>query len=385
MSLPERKKQLYAIFTCIAIFGLTLGLNHPLISLILESRGVDPTLIGLMASAPAIGMLLMAPVIPYFIRKFGIKTYLLGCYFANLILFLMYPLFDNLYVWFVIRILTGAAINALMITSETWLNEIVTDENRGKTIGLFNAILAASMALGPLVIPIAGIQGWTPFLYIACFIILAIIPLLLTPSFDLDVHTKSSFSISSFFLLASIMLFAALIFSWKEIALSALLPVYGVHRGMDVAAAAVMLTAMGMGGVFLAYPVGWLADKIDRFKVMIFCGSIVGLGALLLPFVFNTKFLWPMLFFWGGSFTGLYTLAITMIGQRYRGNELVTANVALGIIWGLGALTGPSIGGVAMSTWGPQGLPTTFLVVAILFIVLAVSRRVLMTDKTKAI
>ncbi len=386
MSSQNNKKQLHAIFACIAIYGLTLGLNHPLIALILESRNVHPSIIGLLAATPAIGMLLIAPTIPSMVRRFGLKPFLLGCFVADLMFFLMFPLFDNIYVWFVIRLLMGASTNALLTTSEAWINEIVDDENRGRTLGLYTAIMAASMSMGPLVIPITGIHGWSPFLVGAFFISLSIIPLLQTSVTELDVHTESSFSIVSFMFIAPIIVFATLLFAWKEFIFSALLPVYGVQNGMGTSTAAIMITAAGMGGVFLTYLIGWLADKFNRLIILILCGCTACIGALLLPFIFNVPLiLWPLLFILGGAFSGLYTLALTMVGQHFRGNELVTATVAIGMVWGIGSLTGPLIAGVAMDIWDPQGLPGTLFISSLLFIIFIIFRYILTSDKSKAI
>lgn len=385
-SLQTQKIQLIAIFTCIAIYGLTLGLGHPLLSLILESRGYDRTIIGLNAATPAIGMLLAAPAIPYMVRKLGLKTFLLACFFADLVLFLMFPLFDNIYAWFAIRLFMGASTNSLMITSETWINSLVKDENRGRVMGLYTAIMAASIALGPAIIPFTGIEGWTPFLVGAFFISLAIIPLSMTTGGTIDVHTESSFGIISFLKIAPIIVFACLLFSWKEFSFAALLPVYGVRSGMDTSTAAIMLTAAGLGAVFLTYPIGWLADNYNRILILILCGFFAMLGALLLPFVINIYYLlWPFLFLWGGVFVGLYTLALTLIGQHFKGNELVTATVAIGVVWGIGSLTGPSIVGVAMDIWDPHGFAGVIFVASFLFIIFTLFRWGIAKDKSNVI
>lgn len=46
----------------------------------------------------------------------------------------------------------------------------------------------------------------------------------------------------------------------------------------------------------------------------------------------------------GRSFVGIYTTTIAILGDRYKGNAYTLSSIA----WGLGALAGPLIGGVAM-------------------------------------
>ena len=67
---------------------------------------------------------------------------------------------------------------------------------------------------------------------------------------------------------------------------------------------------------------------------------------------------------WGGIVTAIYPVALTMAGDRFRGGELVAANAAIIIAYGLGGLVGPGLGGAAMDLIGPRGL---FWFFAVLF------------------
>lgn len=386
MTVAESKKVLAAILACVAIFGLTLGLSRPLLSIILESRDISRTLIGLNATMPAFGMLLSAPIIPMLTQRFGMKAFLIACLAIDLCAFLCYPLFDFLYAWFAIGVVTGAAGNCLLVASETWINEVVVDKNRGKILGFYNAIFAGTLAVGPLVIPVIGIHGWAPFLVGAFFMLLASIPLFWIDSVKPIIQGKPSFSITSFIIVAPVLIYAVLLFSWSQTAGAALLPIYGIRNGLDNASAALMLTVSGIGAVVFAYPVGCLADKMDRFTLLMMCGIAIVAGALLLPLVIQHKqLLWVLLFFWGASFSGLYIVVLTMIGQRFRGINLTVANAALGMIWGIGSLTGSPITGLAMDIWDPEGFPIVFSIASVGFICFALIRWILAKDKRAVI
>src|SRR3546814_3441472 len=54
---------------------------------------------------------------------------------------------------------------------------------------------------------------------------------------------------------------------------------------------------------------------------------------------------YPILFLWGGAAFGLYTVAVTMLGERYRGGELAAANAAFVMMFEIANLTGPPIAG----------------------------------------
>ncbi len=383
-SVPGRSKALFAIFACVAMYGFTMGLSRPLLALILESRDFDPSIIGLNAAMPAIGMFLSTPFIPMLVEKLGMQRFLALALAVDLTVLLQFPRFDHIYVWFFLGMFLGAMTNCMLVASETWINEIVDDANRGRFMGFYNALLAAAIAMGPLAIPAVGIQGWAPFLVGAGFIALASLPLLWTGPHRLSAHDEPTFNLFSFMWVAPVLVAAVLLFSLKETAGNALLPVYSTRSGMSQAEAAVMLTVIGIGGVSLAYPMGWLADRFNRYGLLVFCGLCALAGAILLPAAMDAGILlYLLLFVWGGAFTGMYTAVLTLIGQHFRGRDLVTANVSLGMLWGIGSLVWPPLTGVAMDLRDPGGFPLVFIAASLLFVLFASGRWLLSRDRSR--
>ncbi|MGI9284082.1 MAG: MFS transporter, partial [Pseudomonadales bacterium] len=281
--------------------------------------------------------------------------------------------------------LSGTTINCLLVASETWVNEITPDASRGRVMGLYGTTMAAALACGPLIIPLAGITGWTPFLIGAALIAIAAIPLFWATNVSPTMHGKASFNPLSFAVIAPVMVAGVLLFSWKDSIASNLLPVFSVRSGLSQSGAATTLTVLGLGGVFLTYPVGILADRFNRYALMTLCGAGVGLLATLLPVVVGTSSYWLVLFFWGGLFSGLYTLILTIIGQRYRGIDLAIANVAIGAVFGVGTLTGPVLTGIAMDIWDPHGFAVVFAAFSLCFVIFSSLRWYLTPNKEVAL
>ena len=102
------------------------------------------------------------------------------------------------------------------------------------------------------------------------------------------------------------------------------------------------------------------------------CGIVGVLGALLLPFVvLNHYLLWPLLVIWGGGVVGTYTIALVVMGQHFKGGNLITATAAVNMLWGLGGLFGPVMAGTAMEVYEPHGMPLTFAAACAAFVVIA--------------
>ena len=136
-----------------------------------------------------------------------------------------------------------------------------------------------------------------------------------------------------------------------------LLPVYGIRLGLEVQMAAIALTALVVGNVVLQFPIGWLADRLSRRWVLAGCATATAGLVLLLPLVMTSAWRWPVLVLTGASAYGVYTVALTSLGDRFEGDELVQGSAAFAVMWGVGALVGSVSGGAAMTTLGPHGLP----------------------------
>jgi hypothetical protein len=91
-------------------------------------------------------------------------------------------------------------------------------------------------------------------------------------------------------------------------------------------------------------------------------------GALVWPFVLGTLWLtYAVIFVWGGLFVGIYTVMLAMVGERFKGGELVGIYGAMGFAWGAGALLGPSFAGAAMKSSALFGLPAFVAIACALF------------------
>ena len=107
---------------------------------------------------------------------------------------------------------------------------------------------------------------------------------------------------------------------------------------------------------------------MNREKLYRICG-VVTLGAsFLLPFLIDQPYLiWGLLFVLGATAGAIYTIALVQIGQYFKGNELIVANAAAAMLWGIGNLSGPLLGGIATSI-SPSGLPVLLILSAAIFL-----------------
>jgi MFS family permease len=140
-----------------------------------------------------------------------------------------------------------------------------------------------------------------------------------------------------------------------------------------------------LAAVFFQYPIGWLADKVNRSWLLIGCVLTLMVSIFLFPLLIEggrdpwwearALALWAVVSVWGGSMGGIFTVGITLLGQRFRGVELVSANAVFSLLFGVGGLLGPFLAGTAMSAAGPAGFPLSLLAAVVLYALFALYRQ----------
>jgi len=375
-------RNLVAACSAITVFGLAFGMTYPLLSLILEDRGVSANMIGINSAMMPIGILLFSPVIPVASKRFGSRTVAIVAAIVTAVLILAYKLFDTLEAWFIIRLLQGMSMSTLFVLSEAWIVGFAGSEHRGKIVAIYASVLSASFGAGPAIISWMGIHGWAPFLIGAIVIAIGVLPLSLVREESTQQPEESSSSgFFEFAPKAPMLLVAVLAFAVFDAATLSLIPVYGVQTGLTVSTAALALSVLIAGNIIFQLPLGWLADRFPHRIMIGGCALVTVIMLLLLPFAMNTIWMWPLMVIIGSAGFGVYTVSLASLGDRFTGRELVSGSAAFAVVWGIGALLGSVSGGWAMNTFGPHGLPVvcaaTYLLLVVGLVVRAQSRRVI--------
>jgi MFS family permease len=348
---------LVAAIASVTAFGLGIGQFAPLMSLLLDAHGTNPTMNGLNAASAFIGVLVGPLLTPRAVRMLGIRSFLLLCFAGEIATTLLMKEFETLGAWFVLRALSGLLGSSIFTTSEAWINMLAEGRGRGRIIGLYVASLSAGFGIGPLLLSVTGIAGWPPFLANIAILVAAALPLLRVGNATRGLGRDQASHPLALFARAPLMVLSVALFGLYEATAMALLPIWGVRLGFPPMLAAATLSALYLGSVALQFPVGWLSDKTTRLTMLRLCGGTGLLGAVAFgAFAAPAPAMLPAIAVWGGIVTAIYPVALSMAGDRFRGSELVAANAAIIMAYGVGALIGPGVGGAAMDVAGPRAL-----------------------------
>ena len=374
------------VITSITATGVMIGLTLPLLSLILDQKGVSATFIGFSNATPGLATFAIAPILPALTKRFGTVPVMLAATATSVVCFLLYLAVDNPWAWFPIRFVHGAAHAVLFILSEFWVTVLAPAHLRGRILGTYGTILSAGFALGPFILSQTGAQTALPFMVGAGLMVVAALPLLLAlvrtgPGLAPVVGEKPAKPIWSYLWLAPAATLAAFVFGALETGVFQLLPVYGLDKGMTAADGALILSIVGPGYMLMQFPLGVLADFANKRLVLLGCGAVAFAGALVLPdLITHPTWSWPVLFVWGGVMTGLYSVGIATLGDRFAPSDLIAANALFITLYSAGSVIGPVASGIAMDLAPPDGLMWSFAVFAGGYVLIAAVRMVRGSD-----
>jgi MFS family permease len=293
---------------------------------------------------------------------------------AGLVLAL-FPATPGIWLWFPLRLVLGAASEALFTLSETWVNQLSEERSRARSLATYVAALSVGFALGPLILSGVGTAGATPYLIGAALALAAALliasPRVIAPVFP----AERPGNLLRFLRLAPVAIAAEGLNAGIETAGLTFLPLYAVAQGWTEEGGTRLISCLMFGAILLQLPIGWLGDRIDRLRLAIVLGVVTVGGALLWPLVLHDPWIaYPVLFLWGGVFVGIYTLMMAVVGSRFAGAELVGIYAVMGLVWGVGALLGPALAGLAMDL-SAHGLPIFAALACLAFTIFAATSR----------
>ena len=390
--LPEvdvETRRTRSIFACIAAMTtvtITLGLSWPLLAIVLEKQGVPAWLNGLSASAQMIAVLAIAPLGPRLIGWLG-NTRVIALGIVGMVVSLgLLPVFDNVWMWFPIRFALGFASELIFTGGDIWINQIARDRTRGRLLGVYGMFVHGGFALGPIGIVLLGSDDWT-VLYLGMAVIsLGLIPMYFARGNAPRIKGKPRARMFHFLRIAPSLMIAGLMFGLIDSATLSLLPVYGIDKGLDEQTAALLLTMFVIGSVIGQLPIGWLADHVDRRRLLAACVLVSMLSIGCIPFVIGSLALtWTVMILMGISLGSFYVIAMAMIGVRFKDADLVGINASFVFLWGVGGVMGPFFSGSAMDVMGPEGMPLMGVIFCALFLIFLLWRMRVMEPIERAV
>ncbi|MEM6824159.1 MAG: MFS transporter, partial [Pseudomonadota bacterium] len=273
-----------------AAWALFLGML-----LLMVGNGVQGTLLGirgalegfstfemsLVMSAYFLGFLGGSRLTPKMIQRVGHVRVFAALGSLTSAMLILFPTIAEPGVWIGLRVLVGFCFSGIYVTAESWLNDAVENENRGKALSLYLIVQMAGIIAAQGLIYLGDPSGFVLFIVPSVLVSLAFLPVLLsvtpTPAFD----TTKPLSLFELWEVSPLGCIGMFLIGGMFSALFGMSAVYAAEAGFSVGEISVFVAMIYVGGLLMQYPIGWISDRMDRRLLILIVAAMGGAAGLL--------------------------------------------------------------------------------------------------------
>lgn len=334
------------------------GLMNYMVPLRSLAEGWSTFTISVIATGYTFGFTLSCVVTPIFVRRVG-HVRVFGALITLLtVSILSCALIVDWRAWFLFRGIAGFAIAGAYLVIESWLNERVNNANRGTLYSVYMVTCLVGSIGGQYLVPLGDPNGFELFILCGLIFSLALFPTTLSTAKSPAPIAKARFDLMRLYRRSPVAFVGSLLAGALSGTWGSLGGVYSQNIGMTTAQGATLLSAFLAGGAIAQVPLGRISDRIDRRYVMVFSG-VFGVVSCAIMAAFQGSGVVPVYiagFFVGCVLYPVYALNAAHANDLAEPDEYVTISSAVMILYGLGTVSGPLLGGLIMQWLGPLGL-----------------------------
>ncbi|MEM9268170.1 MAG: MFS transporter [Pseudomonadota bacterium] len=347
-----------ALFLSVALLQLSSGAIGPFDALSGSALGFSRTEIGLLGSAHFLGFFLGCWSAPRLIGAVGhVRTF---AAFAALgtIGALAHPLILEAWVWTGLRVLSGACIAGCYTVVEAWLQAKLTNETRGRAMGVYRLVDLGAALVAQLMIGFLPAELYIAYNLLALLCCASLMPLLLTQTKPPPTTGAPRLRPLKAIALSPLAAMGVVVAGVTTPAFRMVGPLFGQDMGLSAQQIGVFLALAWGGGALSQYPTGYLADRYDRRWVLIGVSGIAILvctAASTLP-AGTPWMLYAMAVAFGAATFPVFSISAAHANDFAEPDFVVDLSASLIFLFGMGAITAPLVASALMDRFGPTAL-----------------------------
>lgn len=361
-----------ALFLSIILVQLGSGSLGPLDVLAARSRDFSTEEIGLLGSAHFLGFFIGCWAAPRYIGSVGHSRAFAAAAAIGATGALLHPVLEGPYYWAGLRLLTGIAISSAYTVIESWLQAKTENAQRGRVFGTFRVVDMIGQIGAQGMIAVLDPTTYAAYNIVAVFCCLCLLPLSLSRRVPPKTPNAPRLRPFKAARVSPSACMGILVAGLTGASFRMVGPIFALDYGLSQQQIALFLGAAVIGGMAAQYPVGWIADKFDRRKVLIgisatailCCTWIIG---WMDPNVTSSLYLGAFLF--GVSSLPVYSISAALANDFAPEDFVVELNAALIFFFSVGAVISPLITAQLIAVYGPASL-FTFIAAAHLWLIL---------------
>lgn len=254
---------------------------------------------------------------------------------------------------------------------ESWLNERADNKSRGVIFSTYIMITLAGTVGGQMMVASGDVHSTVLFMIVGILYCVAMLPTTLSTAASPKPLKTVKLDVRALYKNSPIAFFGMILIGIANGAFGTLGAVFGAKANLSSGDIALMMSLAIFAGAIIQIPTGKISDRVDRRMVLAslsivaaFAGWII---ALFQPS--NAIFLLTVTSLYGAAANALYPIAAAHANDHASPENYVKVSGGLLLLYGLGTIIGPTLGGPIMAAFGPYAL---FIITAVAHVAITI-------------
>jgi MFS family permease len=347
-----------ALFLSVILLQLSSGGVGPLDVLSGTELGFTTGQIGLLGSAHFFGFFIGCWWAPRLMGSVGHSRAFAAFTATGAIGVLAHMMVIDPYAWALMRVASGLCIAGCYTVIEAWLQAKVTNETRGRAMGVYRMVDTGGSLAAQLLIGVLAPASYVSYNLLALFCCAALLPLTLTRAQPPETGTAPRLRPGLAWRISPLAVGGVIVSGVSGASFRMIGPLYGTQVGLAADQIALFLAAYVVGGAAAQWPAGWLADRHDRRRVLLWfsvasiaaCAVTVGSAGMGISAVFLAAFVFGLATF------PIYSISAAHAHDWAEDGQRVELSAALMFFYALGAIFAPLVTSGLIAAYGPGAL-----------------------------
>lgn len=353
-----------ALFLSVILLQLSSGGVGPLDVLSGTALGFSTQEIGVLGSAHFFGFFIGCWWAPRLMGSVGHSRAFAAFTASGAIGLMAHMLVLDPYAWALMRVASGLSVAGCYTVIEAWLQAKVTNETRGRTMGVYRVVDMTGSLGAQMIVGILAPASYVSYNLLAIGCMAALLPLTLTTNQQPETPSSPRLRPGLAFAKSPLAVAGVVVAALSSAAFRMVGPIYGQEVGLSAGQIAWFLSAFVLGGAVAQFPAGWLADKYDRRWILIWM-SVAAIGACGVTVAAagwgTTGIMWAAAIFGLTTFP-IYSVAAAHAHDFATSAERVELSAALMFWFAVGAIFAPYLASVLIEGYGP---PALFMMISV--------------------
>lgn len=347
-----------ALLLSVIFQQLSSGGLGPLDALSGLTLGFTSIQVGLLGSSHFLGFFIGCWFAPRLMGTIGHSRAYAAFAASGMVGLLLHMMVTDPMWWTFFRLLSGLCIAGCYTVIEAWLQAKITNETRGRAMGIYRGVDMGASLVAQLMISVLEPATYFSYNILALLCCASLLPLTLTRASPPETPSAPRLKPLEALRLSPLAIAAVITAGVTSSSFRMVGPIYGKGVGLEVDQLALFLAAFVLGGAVAQYPVGWIADKFNRRWVMVWLSAAAICSCVFTMFAggASTEMAFLSAFVFGLSTFPLYSIAAAHANDFAKPEQVVELSAALIFFFAIGAIASPLVSSALIEWLGPPAL-----------------------------